>query len=165
MHVLTNILRSENGAEEWIVEISARAFRRVFSRKRWFRRAPKPRNLIQYRHRTYPPPCHKIRSGGSQYLYADIAQLAIDNSACNVSRNFTILGLRTRLQLRFRVSSFHLHPLHRGNSLHWVCLHKFPALRRLLLHLGDPYAESGQTLQGPFSAVSRPNVAKKYTLE
>ena len=29
-------------------------------------------------------------------------------------------------------------------------------------YLGDPYAESGQTLQGSFSAVSKPNFASKY---
>ena len=29
-------------------------------------------------------------------------------------------------------------------------------------HLGDPCTESGQTLQGSFSAVSKPNFAKKY---
>ena len=29
----------------------------------------------------------------------------------------------------------------------------------------DLYAESGQTLQGSFSAVSKPNVASKYSLE
>ena len=29
-------------------------------------------------------------------------------------------------------------------------------------HLGDLYAESGQTLQGSFSAVSKPNFASKY---
>ena len=33
------------------------------------------------------------------------------------------------------------------------------------LHLGDLYAESGQTLQGSFSAVSKPNFASKYSLE
>ena len=32
-------------------------------------------------------------------------------------------------------------------------------------HLGDLYAESGQTLQGSFSAVSKPNFATKYALE
>ena len=32
-------------------------------------------------------------------------------------------------------------------------------------HLGDLYAESGQTLQGSFSAVSKPNFASKYSLE
>ena len=31
--------------------------------------------------------------------------------------------------------------------------------------LGDLYAESGQTLQGSFSAVSKPNFASKYALE
>ena len=29
----------------------------------------------------------------------------------------------------------------------------------------DPYAESGQNLQGSFSAVSKPNFASKYSLE
>ena len=38
-------------------------------------------------------------------------------------------------------------------------------LEALLLHLGDLYAESGQTLQGSFSAVSKPNFASKYSLE
>ena len=33
------------------------------------------------------------------------------------------------------------------------------------VHLGDLYAESGQTLQGLFSAVSKPNFASKYSLE
>ena len=32
-------------------------------------------------------------------------------------------------------------------------------------NLGDLYAESGQTLQGSFSAVSKPNFASKYSLE
>ena len=32
-------------------------------------------------------------------------------------------------------------------------------------NLGDLYAESGQTLQGSFSAVSNPNFASKYSLE
>ena len=32
----------------------------------------------------------------------------------------------------------------------------------LLPYLGDPYAESGQTLQSSFSAVSKPNFASKY---
>ena len=31
--------------------------------------------------------------------------------------------------------------------------------------LGDLYAESGQTLQGSFSSVSKPYVASKYSLE
>ena len=34
-----------------------------------------------------------------------------------------------------------------------------------LLDLGDLYAENGQTLQGSFSAVSKPNFANKYSLE
>ena len=34
-----------------------------------------------------------------------------------------------------------------------------------LWYLGDLYAESGQTLQGSFSAVSKPNFASKYSLE
>jgi len=33
------------------------------------------------------------------------------------------------------------------------------------LYLGDLYAESGQTLQGSFSAVSKPNVASTYSSE
>ena len=33
------------------------------------------------------------------------------------------------------------------------------------LHLEDLYAESGQTSQGSFSAVSKPNFASKYSLE
>ena len=32
-------------------------------------------------------------------------------------------------------------------------------------YLGDLYTESGQTLQGSFSAVSKPNFASKYALE
>ena len=32
-------------------------------------------------------------------------------------------------------------------------------------NLGDLYAESGQTLQGSFSAGSKPNFATKYVLE
>ena len=32
-------------------------------------------------------------------------------------------------------------------------------------NLGDLYEESGQTLQGSFSAVSQPNFASKYSLE
>ena len=32
-------------------------------------------------------------------------------------------------------------------------------------YLGDLYAESGQTLQGSFSAVSKPKFANKYSLE
>ena len=32
-------------------------------------------------------------------------------------------------------------------------------------HLGDLHAESGQTLQGSFSALSKPNFANKYALE
>ena len=32
-------------------------------------------------------------------------------------------------------------------------------------YLGDLYAESGQTLQGLFSALSKPNFASKYSLE
>ena len=34
-----------------------------------------------------------------------------------------------------------------------------------LVDLGDLYAGSGQTLQGSFSAVSKPNFARKYALE
>ena len=30
------------------------------------------------------------------------------------------------------------------------------------VNLGDLYTESGQTLQGSFSAVSKPNFARKY---
>ena len=37
--------------------------------------------------------------------------------------------------------------------------------RRRSPHLRDLYAESGQTLQGSFSAVSVPNFASKYSLE
>ena len=33
------------------------------------------------------------------------------------------------------------------------------------IDLGDLYAESGQSLQGSFSAVSNPNFATKYSLE
>ena len=33
------------------------------------------------------------------------------------------------------------------------------------LYLGDLYAESGHTLEGSFSAVSKPNFASKYSLE
>ena len=33
------------------------------------------------------------------------------------------------------------------------------------LNLGDLYAESGQTLQGSLTAVSKPNFARKYALE
>ena len=36
---------------------------------------------------------------------------------------------------------------------------------QLVADLGDLYAESGQTLQGSFSAVSKPNFASKYSLE
>ena len=32
-------------------------------------------------------------------------------------------------------------------------------------HLGDLYAESGQTLQGSFSSVSKTNFATKYSFE
>ena len=35
----------------------------------------------------------------------------------------------------------------------------------LVVNLGDLYAESGQTLQGSFSAVLKPNFASKYALE
>ena len=35
----------------------------------------------------------------------------------------------------------------------------------LVPHPGDLYTESGQTLQGSFSAVSKPNFASKYSLE
>ena len=35
----------------------------------------------------------------------------------------------------------------------------------LLEHLGDLYAESGQTLQGSFSALSKPHFASKDSLE
>ena len=38
-------------------------------------------------------------------------------------------------------------------------------LRVLNQDLGDPYAESRQTLQGSFSAVPKPNFARKYALE
>ena len=38
-------------------------------------------------------------------------------------------------------------------------------LSQELGHLGDLYAESGQTLQGSFSAVSKPNFASKYSSE
>ena len=34
-----------------------------------------------------------------------------------------------------------------------------------MIHLGDLYTESGQTLQSSFSAVSKPNFASKYALE
>ena len=37
--------------------------------------------------------------------------------------------------------------------------------RAVFVHLGDLYAESGQTLQGTFSAVSKPNFASTYALE
>ena len=33
-----------------------------------------------------------------------------------------------------------------------------------ILNMGDLYAESGQTLQGSFSAVSKPNFASKYSV-
>ena len=33
------------------------------------------------------------------------------------------------------------------------------------VHLGDLYAESGQTVQGSFSAVSKPKFASKFSLE
>ena len=36
---------------------------------------------------------------------------------------------------------------------------------RQVVNLGDLYAESGQTSQGSFSAVSKPNFASKYALE
>ena len=40
-----------------------------------------------------------------------------------------------------------------------------PLNSRFPRHLGDLYAESGQTLQGSFSTVSKPNFASKYSLE
>ena len=46
------------------------------------------------------------------------------------------------------------------------CPLKKPAdVEKRVRHLGDLYAESGQTLQGSFSAVSKPNFASKYSLE
>ena len=36
---------------------------------------------------------------------------------------------------------------------------------RAIANLGDLYAESGQTLQGSFSAVSQPNFASENSLE
>ena len=36
---------------------------------------------------------------------------------------------------------------------------------RIASNLGDLYTESGQILQGSFSAVSKPNFAHKYSLE
>ena len=39
------------------------------------------------------------------------------------------------------------------------------ACASLVTYLGDLYTESGQTLQGSFSAVSKPNFASKYSLE
>ena len=44
-----------------------------------------------------------------------------------------------------------------------ICPSRKP--RPKLGYLGDLYAESGQTLQGSFSAVSKPNFASKYSLE
>ena len=38
-------------------------------------------------------------------------------------------------------------------------------VRRALQHLGDLYTESSQTLQGSFSAVSKPKFARKYSCE
>ena len=35
----------------------------------------------------------------------------------------------------------------------------------IIVNLGDLYAESGQTLQSSFSAISKPNFASKYSLE
>ena len=56
-----------------------------------------------------------------------------------------------------------------------VCATRICSVRRgpsagpeVVLHLhdlGDLYVESGQTLQGSFSAVSKPNFANKYSLE
>ena len=40
-----------------------------------------------------------------------------------------------------------------------------PSYGRREGNLGDLYAESGQTLQGSFSVVSKPNFASKYSLE
>ena len=37
--------------------------------------------------------------------------------------------------------------------------------RKSVVHLRDLYEESGQTLQGSFSAVSKPKFASKYSLE
>ena len=39
------------------------------------------------------------------------------------------------------------------------------AVVRRVRHLGDLYTESGQTLKGSFSAVSKLNFASKYALE
>ena len=38
-------------------------------------------------------------------------------------------------------------------------------ISRYRMDLGDLYTESGQTLQGSFSAVSKPKVASKYSVE
>ena len=43
--------------------------------------------------------------------------------------------------------------------------HRFVARRQVHRNLGDLYTESGQTLQGSFSAVSTPIFASKYALE
>ena len=48
----------------------------------------------------------------------------------------------------------------------WTQVHVADCFMRVQArHLGDLYAESGQTLQGSFSAVSKPNFASKYSLE
>ena len=55
-----------------------------------------------------------------------------------------------------------------GDQCRLLCIaaiHARVAICNVAEHLGDPYAESGQTLQGSFSAVSKPKFASKYSLE
>ena len=55
---------------------------------------------------------------------------------------------------------------HRDGLLELVDRHGLVRREQVaVLHLVDLYAESGQTLQSSFSAVSKPNFASKYSLE
>ena len=53
----------------------------------------------------------------------------------------------------------------RGSQYLEARIGALPARQGPQVDLRDLYAESGQTLQGSFSSVSKPNFARKYALE
>ena len=94
----------------------------------------------------------------------------LDDSGC-VSRRKVVVFDTPMLSLFLLVAALGASSKQKVNpvekvSARWLLLLLDPSTpERHAAHLGDLYTESGQTLHGSFSAVSKPNFASKYAFE
>ena len=98
-------------------------------------------------------------------LFSDIwSSLSIQQTVCAPSYQF-FLGVDCDASELVQFFDSHSKPVI-AKSVQYLPVYRRHLDRfRLDKDLGDLYAESGQTLQGSFSAVSKPNFASKYALE